>query len=122
MSIARTSELSPEAYGILDECYCGPEPFFVLVSSVDVDDPSALGSFERTLVDLVNANLLSANRGTEQIASLSLNDIRAYIEDRVKSGEDLDEPPSVREEFSFATTDAGLALLKPEDRPIETRE
>ncbi len=117
MSIG-AGNISAEAYSVLDECKCGPEPFFVLVSSIDTADLSAVESFQKMLADLTNANFLRAFRGSEALPRLSDDDIRTYVTDRINAGEDLDEPPSAVEELSFETTDAGLALLRPDDRPI----
>lgn len=115
-------QLSPEAYGILDECKCGPEPFFVLVSSVDLEDAAAVVTFQETLLALVDAKLLSASNGAAPLASLSKGDLEGYVRERLNAGELLDEPPATREELSFETTEAGLMLLKPEDRPIATQK
>lgn len=122
MNIAFIANLSSQAYEILNECKCGPEPFFVLVSSVNFDSENDLKTFEETLVTLAGANLLSVTRGTEPVEPLSARDLHAYVLIRLNSGEQLDDPPIAHDEFSFETTDLGLTLLKPEDRPVKISE
>ena len=103
-------------YQILDECKCGPEEFFVLVSSVEDGD---IESFCQALVNLVADGYLRCDRGNLEDIRLSIEDLHIYVEARRKAGEDLEQYPVACEEFRFTTTDRGIDALLPEDRPIQ---
>ena len=103
-------------YEILDECKCGPEEFFVLVSSVEDDDVDA---FLGVLVDLVDGGLLYCRRRHEAVVRLTLADLKLYVAIRREAGEELDEMPNgACTEYDFTSTDKGIGVLRPEDRPV----
>ena len=104
-------------YRILDECRCGPEECFILVSLVD---QSAIDQLLGTLSELINDGLLDCFRvgsGSRRLHP-SLLDLRKYVKQRIDAGEDLETYPEVVPEYTFMTTESGLAALLPEDRPI----
>lgn len=110
-----TIEPGSLTYRIVEECKCGPEEFFVLVSSVEDDE---FESFLEALVELVAKKYLRCDRGAQEDIALSLADLRSYVANRRAAGEDLEQYPAVVEEFRFTTTDSGIEVLLPEDRPI----
>jgi len=112
-----TVERGSLAYQILDECKCGPEEFFVLVSSVEEDD---LEAFLQILVKLVAKDHLKCDRGAQEDIPLSIEDLHSYVANRRAAGEDLEQYPTVCEEFRFTTTERGIELLLPEDRPVSS--
>jgi hypothetical protein len=102
-------------YGILDECKCGPEEFFVLLPSVYVDELNVL---LQALVDLTQAGLLVCRCGRSDPVGISMRDLSSYIEKRLVAGENLAEYPKVCDEYTFTTTEEGLLKLREEDRPV----
>jgi hypothetical protein len=112
--------LSEPQYAILDECKCGPEEFFVLVSSVYPGTEEELDAFLRVLTGLCEQGLLrclSASRNVGAVG-VSLSDLRSYIQARRAAGEHLDQHPTVVAELSFEATELGIAQLRPDDRPV----
>lgn len=107
-------------YDIIDECKCGPEEFFVLVSSVEFGCNDELDSFLKILVLLVKRGLLQCDRvHGESNINISLEELQAYVQQRIDAGESLDEYPSVCKEYTFTTTEKGIECLQKSDRPIE---
>jgi hypothetical protein len=102
-------------YQVLDECKCGPEEFFVLVSSIEDSD---FEPFLEKLVRLVKEQYLQCDQGQRERIDLSIADLRSYVDIRRNAGEDLEQHPAVCEEYRFTTTEQGLGILVPEDRPI----
>jgi hypothetical protein len=109
--------VSSRAYQILDECKYGREEFFVLVSSVDYLEPAELEAFNTALLDLTERGLLVAYAGDQRLRHFDHGVLARYLRTRIEAGENLDEPTSACEELAFETTDAGVALLRPEDHP-----
>ena len=113
-----TNDVVPSvAYEILDECKYGREEFFVLVSSIDYSQQSELGAFQAALLDLTEKGLLVAYAGDRRLSHFDARMLAGYINARVAAGENLDDPTSACEELAFEATDAGVALLRREDRP-----
>jgi len=111
--------LSSLAYEIIDECKCGPEEFFVLVSSVYPGTDLELQNFLETLSNLLNEGLIIAYlSGVDEPHTVTLDDLQEYVSKRTKAGESLDECFSVCSEYRFFTSDKGLDHLKDEDKPI----
>lgn len=109
----------PLRYEVLEECKCGPEEFFVLVSSVDYECKNELEMFLKVLVDLVAEGLLRCSQGQRKNVHPTLDELRSYVESRISRGEDLEElPSSWSAEYSFTTTDEGIKCLREEDRPV----
>jgi hypothetical protein len=112
-----TNDVIPSvAYEIL-ECKYGREEFFVLISSIDYSQESEFERFQAALLDLTEKGLLVAYIGDRRLNHFDGKTLAAYIDVRVAAGENLDEPTSTCEELGFEATDAGVALLKPQDRP-----
>jgi hypothetical protein len=113
-----TNDVVPSvAYEILEECKYGREEFFVLISSVDYLDPAELEAFKAALLNLTEKGLLNVYRGDQQLSRFDEGVLARYLDARVAAGENLDDPTSACEELAFETTDAGVAILRPEDRP-----
>ena len=111
--------LSSLAYEIIDECKCGPEQFFVLVSSVYPGTEVELQSFLETLSILLNEGLIIASlSGSDEPHTVTLDDLQEYVSKRIEAGESLDEYPSVCSEYRFFTSDKGIDHLKDDDKPI----
>ena len=114
-------KISPLAYIILDECKCGPEEFFVLVSSVYPGTDDELRGFLDTLSNLVSEGLLIASlHGNEGVQTITPEELHEYVLKRTKAGEPLDEYPTVCSEYRFITSDKGIDHLKAEDKPLNT--
>jgi len=106
-------------YQIIEDCKCGPEPFFVLISSYDVDKD--LDRFLSALAELLKEGHLVAYRGgylEDETVSVTLADLKSYVDTRLKRGEQLEEAPLVCQEYSFAATPKGIERLAEEDRPV----
>jgi hypothetical protein len=115
----RILPLTELEYELLEECKCGPEPIFVLVSSCEWEKVSEVEKFICALVGLFERGLLASSSLAPRGSVLSpAETIREYFTTRVAAGESLDEPPEVVGEITFTTTEEGLACLLPEDRPV----
>ncbi|MFH1982258.1 MAG: hypothetical protein ABIL58_10455 [Pseudomonadota bacterium] len=113
--------LSDQAYEIIDECKCGPEEFFVLVSSVYPGTNEELNVFLETLAKLIDENLLNAYVcGSDDQITITVDDFKSYIKKRTTAGESLDEHPSICKEYCFVTSGLGISHLKDADKPIWT--
>ena len=109
--------LSLLAYEIIDECKCGPEEFFVLVSSVYPGTDAELQNFLETLSALLNEGLIIVSlSGIDEPHTVSLDDLQEYVSKRTEAGESLDEYPSICKEYRFFTTEKGITHLKDEDK------
>lgn len=114
--------LSDRDYEIIDECKCGPEEFCVLVSSVYPGTNEELNEFLETLSKLINDNLLVACIcGSDDPITISVDDLKIYIKERIEAGESLDEHPTIRKEYCFFTSDFGISHLDDADKPIRTK-
>jgi hypothetical protein len=112
--------LSSLAYEIIDECKCGPEEFFVLVSSVYPGTDAELQDFIETLTYLINKGLIIATlSGSDQVLTITLDDLKKYVSARKEAGESLDKCPSICKGYRFLTTEKGIGHLKNEDKPIK---
>ena len=113
--------LSGQAYEIIDECKCGPEEFFVLVSSIYPGTDDKLNEFLETLAKLIDEGLLDAYVcGNDDQIKITVDDFKSYIKNRTSAGESLDEYPSICNEYCFVTSDLGISHLKDTDKPIRT--
>ena len=111
-------KLNPLAYEIIDECKCGPEEFFVLVSTVYPGTDAELQDFIETLFYLIHEGLIIAKlSGSDQVRTITLDDLKKYVTTRKEAGESLDEYPSIGKEYRFLTTEKGIRHLKDEDKP-----
>lgn len=114
--------LSEQAYRIIDECKCGPEEFFVLVSSVYPGTNEELYEFIETIEKLINDGLLVACIcGSDDPITITTNDFESYIKKRIHAGESLDEHPTVCKEYCFVTSDLGISHLMDVDKPIKIK-
>jgi len=104
-------------YEILRDCACGPEEFFVLISSIDTAAAVEVTQFVSTLSTLVDEGLLAAMLNSRPITGVTVRQLEDYVRARRRAGEELDQPTDSVPEYSFTTTDIGIALLKEEDRP-----
>ena len=105
-------------YSILNECKCGPEPLFVIVSFVNPEIKTDLTQLIEELIDLQNKRLIECFFQNKKIIVLKTQ-LEEYFNKRNHAKEDLEEPSDVCDEFSFVTTDAGLLLLNDKDKPIK---
>ena len=112
-SEAKHNMLNKLEYEIIDECKCGPEEFFVLVSSINYNNDEELNSFLITLISLIERKLLKCKE-----KEISLKDLEDYINKRKMAKEDLGEHPNVVEEYSFEATELGIKELEEKDRPV----
>lgn len=104
-------------YEIIKECSCGPEEFFVLISSIDFDNSKELNSFLYSIIDLIQKEFLICRRKGQKV-TVSITDLERYVQQRKSLKENLDEPPMCCNEYSFTATEKGIMELKAEDRPV----
>jgi hypothetical protein len=110
--------LNAVEYELLDECKCGPEEFFGLVSSFYPGPEEQIQSFLNALARLLDRRLLTCDPPLDASDKASyIEQLRGYVNTRRVAGESLDEHPEVVAELSFTATDFGLLALRPEDRP-----
>ena len=107
-------------YYAINECKCGPEEFFVLVSGIRDEDLTLL---TRVLADLVSEGLLVCDQAKgKQDIHITQQDLEDYVKMRIESGEDLEEYPSCCAEYRFTTTEKGLGLLISTDHPTSREQ
>ncbi len=109
-------------YDLLVESLYGPEPLFVLLSIIDLENLDEIESFLKALVELVNRGFLKCLYGNEERSSILVQDLQSYLDKRIQAREILTEFPEVCDEYYFHTTDDGIKQLRPEDKPISPEE
>ena len=112
-------ELDSIAYGIIEECKCGPEELFVLISSVYPGEQQEIDNFIKTIAKLnQNGLLICRNANSSKEITVNYQALKFYVTLREEAGEKLDEYPIVCEEYVFEATDLGISNLSEKDKPV----
>ncbi len=110
-------KISNFEYEIINECKCGPEELFVLMSSIDYNSQREIDLFFDSLLKLVNNDLLVC-RSNKDIFKIKREHLYGYLKIKLENNESLENHSDFADEYLFESTKKAIELLKEEDKPI----
>ncbi|MEW6606730.1 MAG: hypothetical protein AB1414_04625 [bacterium] len=110
--------LSDIEYKIIEDCKCGYEELFILISLIPEGEEKKLFT---AIINLCEQKLLACRYKNNPQYEPTLNELMDYLNKRKKTGEELETYPEVCEEYEFIATESGIDLLKEDDKPIRKR-